>query len=115
MSTVKILVTANGQQIIAGVKVVENQETQERVAYWVQEPRVIIYRKNDEEGKTNISLVPYCFASDENEFSISEHHVVAILEPRNDIEEAYRAQAYPKLVKEIAEMEGLGADETDQG
>ena len=114
--TAKILVTANGQQIIAAVKVVENQETQERVAYWVSQPRVITYRQADEGHKTNISLIPYCFASDEAEFSISAAHVVAILEPREDIATAWRKQVFPKQFEEITELQSLDEEsETDQG
>ena len=108
---IKILVTAIGQHIIAGVKVIENTETQVRVAYWVQQPRIIVYRQG-EEGKTNLNLVPYCLASDENEFSISENHVVAILEPRDDILEAYREQVFSSEVTEVTELEGV--DEVDQ-
>ena len=98
--TVKILVSAIGQHIIAGVRVVENQETQERVAYLLKEPRVIQYRPG-EDGKTNLSLLPYCFASDENEFSISESHIVAVLEPREEIEKAYTEQVYPNEIQTV--------------
>ena len=102
--TAKILVTAIGQQIIAGVKVVENQETQERVAYWVQQPRVLAYVPN-EQGNTDIRMVPYCYASEENEFSISADHIVAILEPRADIAEAWRKKVYPTVDEAAASEE----------
>ena len=93
--TVKVLVTALGQQIVAGVKQIENKETQEIVGYWLSQPRVVQYTK-DEEGNIGINFQPYCLISDEAEFSLRADHVVAILEPREDVVEGWKAIVYPQ-------------------
>ena len=86
--TVKVLVTALGQQLIADTKQIENKESQELVGYWLTNPRVIAYTKN-EEGELSVNFGNYCLVSDEQAFSIRSEHIVAILEPRQDVMEAY--------------------------
>ena len=94
--TVKVLVTALGQQIVAGVKQIENKETQEIVGYWLSNPRLVAYTK-DEEGNIGINFQSYCLISDENEFSLRADHVVAILEPRDSVAEGYTNLVYPPV------------------
>ena len=94
--TVKVLVTALGQQIVAGVKQIENKETQEIVGYWLTQPRLVAYTK-DEEGNIGINFQSYCLISDENEFSLRADHVVAILEPRDSVAEGYTNLVYPPV------------------
>ena len=45
--TVKVLVTAIGQHIVADVKQVENKETKEVIAYWITNPRTVSYSVDD--------------------------------------------------------------------
>ena len=90
---VKVLVTQIGQQIVSETKQVENKETGDIVGYWLTQPRVVNYTK-DEEGNIGVNFTPYCLVSDEAEFSVRAEHVVAILEPRADV--AF-AQAQPVL------------------
>ena len=97
--TVKVLVTALGQQIVAGVKQIENKETQEIVGYWLQQPRLVQYTK-DEEGNIGVNFVSYCLISDEAEFSIRADHIVAILDPRDSVTEGYTQLVYPEPVAE---------------
>ena len=85
---VKVLVNSVGQHIIADTKQVENKETKELVAYWVKNPRLAAYSR-DEEGNLAVGFSPFCVLSDEQEFSISVHSVVAILEPRADVVTEY--------------------------
>ena len=92
--TVKVLVTALGQQIVAGVKQIENKETNEIVGYWLSNPRTVQYTK-DEEGNIGINFQAYCLISDENEFSLRADHVVAILEPRDSVAEGYTNLVFP--------------------
>ena len=92
--TVKVLVTAIGQQIIAGVKQIENKDTNEIVGYWLTQPRQVSYTK-DEEGNIGVNFVSYCMVSDEAEFSIRADHIVAILEPRADVAEGYTQLVFP--------------------
>ena len=40
---IKVLINSIGQHIIADVKSVTNRETEELVAYWVTEPRRVVY------------------------------------------------------------------------
>jgi len=93
--TVKVLVTAIGQQIVAEAKQIENKETNEIVGYWLSQPRLIQYTQG-EDGNLGVNFGAYCFVSDEAEFSIRADHVVAILEPRADVVEAWTGLVYPE-------------------
>ena len=93
--TVKVLVTAVGQQIIADTKQIENKETNEIVGYWLSQPRTIGYTQN-EEGGLGVNFGQYCYVSDEAEFSLRGDHVVAILEPRDDVVTAWKELVYPE-------------------
>ena len=86
--TVKVLVTTLGQQIIADTKQIENKETNDIVGYWLSQPRVVQYAQNDD-GEVGVNFGPFCLISDEAEFSLRGDHVVAILEPRDNVAEAY--------------------------
>ena len=92
---VKVLVTQIGQQIVSETKQVENKETGDIVGYWLTQPRVVNYTK-DEEGNIGVNFTPYCLVSDEAEFSVRAEHVVAILEPRKDVAEGWNALVYPQ-------------------
>ena len=92
---VKVLVTQIGQQIVAETKQVENKETGDIVGYWLTQPRVVNYTK-DEEGNIGVNFTPYCLVSDEAEFSVRAEHVVAILEPRQDVADGWNAIVYPQ-------------------
>ena len=90
---VKVLVTQLGQHVIADTKQVSRKETEELIAYWVREPKLIIYNR-DEEGNMTINFGSFCPVSDENEFSIKESHIVSILEPRDDVMTAYTSKVF---------------------
>ena len=107
--TVKILVTAIGQQIIAGVKQIENKETKELVGYWLSQPRLVQYQR-DEEGQVGVNFGAYCLVSDENEFSLRSDHVVAILEPRQDVVDGYTKLVFPEDGTDTADSEALASD-----
>ena len=109
--TVKILVTAIGQQIIAGVKQIENKETKELVGYWLSQPRLVQYQRDDE-GQIGVNFAAYCLVSDENEFSLRSDHVVAILEPRKDVVDGYNQLVYPEPTEELND-EATDAADTD--
>ena len=85
---VKVLVNTLGQHIVADVKQVENKETKELIAYWVKNPRLAAYSR-DEEGAIAVGFSPYCILSDEQEFTIRTESVVAILEHRADVVTEY--------------------------
>ena len=96
---IKVLVTAIGQHIIADTKQVSRKDTEETVAYWVKEPRLVLYTRPEGEavdGGVSINFASYCLISDENEFSIAKDHVVSILEPRADVLQSYRERVYPE-------------------
>lgn len=101
---IKVLVNAIGQHLIADVKQVENTETKEILAYWVREPRVVSYVPGDAEGDVRVRFSSYCVLSDEAEFSIRAENIVAILEPKEDVAESYRAAAYPPVPEVTAEV-----------
>lgn len=93
--TVKVLVTAIGQQIIADTKQIENKETNDIVGYWIAQPRLVQYTQG-EDGTLGVNFASYCLVSDENEFSLRGDHVVAILEPRQDVVDAWKGLVYPE-------------------
>ena len=102
---VKVLVTALGQHIIAGAKQVENKETGELIGYWLDHPRLVSYAPADDSDEKGIAIqyLPYCILSDEQSFTIKADHIVAILEPRNDVAVRYTEIVTPD--EEPAKME----------
>ena len=110
--TVKLIVTAIGQQIIAETKQIENKDTNEIVGYWLSQPRVVQYTQN-EEGGVGVNFSTYCLVSDEAEFSLRGDHVVAILEPRDNVVEAWTKIVYPELpeTEEVVPTEETGVAE----
>jgi len=109
--TVKVLVTALGQQIIADTKQIENKESNELVGYWMENPRVVVYQQNAdaEDGGLSVNFGAYCLVSDEASFSIRAEHIVAILEPRQDVVDAYTNLVTPP---EASEATVEGTEET---
>ena len=85
---VKVLVNTLGQHVVADVKQVENKETKDLIAYWVRNPRIAAYSR-DEQGSIAVGFSPYCVLSDEQEFTVRTESVVAILEPREDVVAEY--------------------------
>ena len=110
--TVKVLVTAIGQQIIAETKQIENKETNEIVGYWLAQPRLVQYSQG-EDGGVGVNFATYCLVSDEAEFSLRGDHVVAILEPRDSVVEAWTKLVYPEVpeTEEVASTEETGEGE----
>ena len=112
--TVKVLVTAIGQQIVAETKQIENKETNEIVGYWLSQPRTVQYNRDDD-GNLGVNFGLYCLVSDEAEFSLRGDHVVAILEPRQDVVDAWKSLVYPEADEAsddvVAEGEDAPADE----
>ena len=107
---VKVLVTALGQHLIADAKQVENKETEELIGYWLDKPRLVSYRQGEDDNKgVAIQYVPYCILSDEQSFTVKADHIVAILEPRDDVAERYSEIVAP--VEETAEVEVEGEEE----
>ena len=87
--SIKVIVTAIGQHVIADIKQIENKETNDIVGYWLDNPRVVAYSRTGEGESVNIGFVNYCLVSDEQSFSLKADHVVAILEPREDVAAKY--------------------------
>ncbi len=109
--TVKVLVTALGQQLIADTKQIENKESNVLVGYWLSNPRVVAYTRN-EEGEVSVNFANYCLVSDEAAFSIRSEHIVAILEPRADVIAAYEELVAPAEETEVS-VEGEETTETE--
>ena len=87
--SIKVIVTAIGQHVIADIKQIENKDTEEVVGYWLDNPRVIAYSRQGEGDNVSIGFVNYCLVSDEQAFSMKADHVVSILEPRADVAAKY--------------------------
>ena len=111
--TVKVLVTALGQQIVSEVKQIENKETEQIVGYWLTQPRTVNYTR-DEDGNLGVNFAPYCLVSDEAEFSLRADHVVAILEPRNDVADGWKKLVYPEPEEAPATEATIDEDVTDE-
>ena len=109
--TVKVLVTQLGQQLFAETKHIENKETGDLVGYWLENPRVVNYsRAEGEDGGLTINFGPYCLVSDEASFSLRSEHVVAILEPRQDVLEAYTNLVTPPDTEAAVEGDATPAN-----
>lgn len=94
--SIKVLINAIGQHLIADVKQVENSETNEVLAYWLREPRLISYSA-DENGGVQVRFVTTCHVGVTTEYSVRADHIVSILDAREDVLEAYRAAAFPTV------------------
>ncbi len=95
---IKVLVTQIGQQLLAEVKQVENKETKEIVGYWLTNPRTVNYDQT-EDGSVSVNFGTYCLVSSETEFSVRAEHIVAILEPREEVLERYNSIIEPSTVE----------------
>jgi len=108
---VKVLVTAIGQQIISEVKQVENKDTKEVIAYWLENPRLVMY--NQGEDGVNINFNKYCLISDEASFTIRADYVTSILEPMADVTAKYveltEADAAPTTEEDATESDNTEA------
>ena len=108
---IKILVNQIGQHIIADTKQVENKATNELIAYWVSNPRVIGYTRSEDDSIA-VNFNNYCLVSDENEFSIKEGNIVAILEPRDDVLQSYKTKVFDEPSTDAPE-DGADSGDTD--
>ena len=114
--SIKVIVTAVGQHVIADIKQIENKETNDVVGYWLDNPRVVAYSRSGEGDNVSIGFVNYCLVSDEASFSIKADHVVAILEPREDVAAKYVEVTVPAPTdapndepSSPTDLEGLGS------
>ena len=105
---VKILVNNLGQHTIADVKQVSNKETEEIVAYWVKEPRIISYRKSEDGPGLAIDFTSPCPVAITTEYAIRADYVVSILDPVVQVEQKYvevvnNVEGAPAKVDDTAE------------
>ena len=107
--SIKVIVSAIGQHIIADIKQIENKETNELVGYWLDNPRVVAYSRAQDTDNVSIGFVNYCLVSDEQSFSLKADHVVAILEPRADVAAKYVDVVHPAPVDEVSNDEPSSA------
>jgi hypothetical protein len=109
--SIKVIVTAIGQHVIADIKQIENKDTEEVVGYWLENPRVIAYsRKEDSAENVSIGFVNYCLVSDEQAFSMKADHVVSILEPRADVAAKYVEVVVPAPTDVVNDESSSTAD-----
>lgn len=110
---VKVLINAVGQHIVAEVKQVENKETGDLVAYWLEQPRLISYvpRSEEEGGGVSVQFGTVCPLSDEQAFSVRSEHIVSILEPRDDVISSYTDIVTPAQQEAQVNIDG-GSDES---
>ena len=107
---VKVLVNAIGQHIVAEVKQVENKETGDLVAYWLENPRLVSYvaRPQEEGGGVTVNFGNVCPLSDEQAFSVRSEHIVSILEPRDDVVSSYNDIVTPQQAEAQVNVNGEG-------
>lgn len=108
--SIKVIVTAVGQHVIADIKQIENKDTEEVVGYWLENPRIIAYSRKDEGDNVNIGFVNYCLVSDEQAFSMKADHVVSILEPRADVAAKYVEVVVPAPTDVVNDESSSTAD-----
>lgn len=95
---IKVLVTSIGQHLLADVKQVEDTDTNEILAYWLKDARLVSYSQN-EDGGLAVSLGEYCPVATGAEFSVRRDAVVSILDPRADVLATYEALISPPVVE----------------
>ena len=110
---IKVLLTERGQQLIADTKVLENSETGERVAYVMDEPRVLIY-KRQEEDNLSLTFAPFCISSNDKEVTLAASYIVAVLEPREDVKAEYEKIHNPPQVNLDLTAELVEADKEEE-
>lgn len=91
---IKVLINELGQHLIADVSQVTNKETEELIAYWVKNARLVSYGQG-EGDETVINLIDPCPISSDTEYAIAAHHIISILEPAADIARGYSERVAP--------------------
>lgn len=99
--SIKVLINAIGQQLIADVKQVENSETNEVIAYWLREPRLISYVPNEDQDGVSVRFGTTCAVAIATEYSVRADHIVSIIDPREAVLEEYRRIAFPTLEETV--------------
>lgn len=92
LMTVKVLITAIGEHIIADASQVEDSVSDQVIGYWVKNPRLISYRNTD--GELVAGLAKYCTVASDTEFAFSSHYIVAVLEPKEEVLNTYNNVIY---------------------
>ena len=93
---IKVLITEIGQHLIADVGQVTNKETEELIAYWVKNARVVSYRPVEgAQEAVSINFMDPCPLTAETEYAIAHQHIVSIVEPRPEVVESYLAAVNP--------------------
>ena len=71
--------------------------------------------QQDEEGNVGVNFGPYCPISNAAEFSIRSEHIVAILEPREDVVNGWNNTVYPQPaeLETVSEDQVAGANTTE--
>ena len=110
---VKVLVNQIGQHIIADVKQVTRKDTDELIAYWVKNPKVIAYGQDEEKSSITVNFISYCLVSDETEFTISSSSIVAILEVREDVLNSYNTKVFGNESGTDTAEDGTNPDDAD--
>ena len=91
---IKVLVNALGQHIIADVSQVTNKDTNELIAYWVKNARLVSYELG-EDDTTSLTLLDTCPIAADTEYAIAAQHIVSIREPQADIARGYSERVSP--------------------
>lgn len=115
--TIKVLINELGQHLIADVKQVTDTQTEQIVAYWLKDARMVSYtRAGGEDQSVVVNFMKPCPLSDDVEYSVSAHHIVSILTPKQEVLEGYLQQVTPLtpdegvLVTEGEEATVVGED-----
>lgn len=101
--TIKVLINALGQHLIADVKQVEDADTNEVLAYWLREPRLVSYQPNEAKDGISVRFLNTCTVAVTTEYSVRADHIVSILDPKDSVLEAYRDLVFPTL-EDAAEL-----------
>lgn len=112
--SIKVLINALGQHLIADVKQIENSDTGEVLAYWLREPRLCSYVPNEDKTGVSVRFVSTCTIAVTGEYSVRADHIVSILDPREEVLEAYRTQVFPTVEETVAEAAQVEVVEDDK-
>jgi hypothetical protein len=72
----------------------------------------VSYAPNEDDDQKGIAIqyLPYCILSDEQSFTIKADHIVAILEPRDDVASRYKEIVTPDEELKVMELSDGSGD-----
>ena len=95
---IKVLITSDHRHLVAYVKKSDHPDI-----LIAKDLKMVHYHHNYNEnspGEVEASFIKYCCLSDDNEFKLNCHWIIAAANPTDSVKESYLATLTPKLETE---------------